>query len=127
MNTLILKTAINIAIQLAIIVTGVFLFKNGKPYSNALFSVHKLTTVAYIVLGVLIAIAFSKQYGLNILMHITIVLAALSIVGLIASGGAVSLDKQLNVMQMVHKVSAIVFVLSTWFFSFKVISTVVNF
>lgn len=126
MNTLILKTAINIAIQLAIIVTGIFLFKNGEPYNNALFTIHKLTMLVYIVLGIFITITFSKQYGLNTFILALIILAIVSTIGLMASGGAMSLNKHHNFMLIAHKVSAVVFIISTYIFSFKVISTVMN-
>ena len=106
------KTIINIALILITLTMGVVLHKTGKPYNTLFFTVHKLATVAFAVITIKMAIAFAKSYGVEGLITILIISSVLSLLGLLASGGAMSLDKSHELMHMIHRISTAIFVIS---------------
>lgn len=105
------KTIVNIALIMTTIIVGVILHKLGRPYSNVVFAIHKLTTVIFVVLIIRIIIPYANNHELNILPIVLIVLATISVLGLIVSGGAMSLNKSHDLMLTIHKVSTLVFLL----------------
>lgn len=54
-------------------------------------------------------IARAGSHGLDCLPILLVLIAALSIPGLITSGGAMSLDRQHDIMLQIHKVSTVLF------------------
>ena len=109
---LITKTIVNIALILITVVAGIILHKAGKPYNTGLFTVHKLATVAFAVLIIRMVIACAKNYGLNFFTTILLILSAVSVLGLLISGGAMSLNKSHELMLTIHRISTAVFLLS---------------
>ena len=110
-ENLIPKTIVNIALILTTLIVGVILHKLGRPYSNLVFAIHKLTTVTFVVLIIRIIIPYANNPELNIWPIVLIVLATISVLGLIVSGGAMSLNKSHDLMLTIHKVSTLVFLL----------------
>jgi len=110
-ENLIPKTIINISLILITLIVGIILHKLGKPYNNFVFAIHKLTTVAFVVLVIKMIIPYLKVNELNFFIIILIALATISVLGLIVSGGAMSLNKSHDLMLTIHKVSTLVFLL----------------
>jgi len=110
-STLIMSV-ICVILIVTILATGVSLHKKAKPYSNAVLTVHKLATVAIIVLAVIIFIPYLKTIDLDTLVIIVLILSVISAIGLMASGGSMSLDKNNEIMLRVHNISTAIFLLS---------------
>ena len=105
-------SVICVILIVTILATGVSLHKKEKPYSNAVLTVHKLATVAIIVLAVIIFIPYLKTIDLDTLVIIVLILSVISAIGLMASGGSMSLDKNNEIMLRVHNISTAIFLLS---------------
>ena len=70
---------------------GILLGINGKPYSNAIFTIHKLFALAFVVLTIIKLNPYLKQNPINGLILVLLIIAVLSIIGLFASGAAMSI------------------------------------
>ncbi len=105
------KNIINIALILITILFGIVLHKTGRPYNVGIFTIHKLTTVALVFFVVRMIISFTAHYGLNLAGTILIIISAILILGLVFSGGVMSLGKSHNVMLSIHRIVSIVFLL----------------
>ena len=110
-ENLIPKLILNIILILATLFVGVILHKLGRPYSSGVFAMHKLTTVLFVVFLIRIIIPYTNNHELNILTMFLIVVATLSLLGLLVSGGAMSLDKNHEFMLTTHRVSTAVFLM----------------
>jgi hypothetical protein len=114
------KAITNITLILIIVITGIFLNNVGKPYKTGLFTIHKITAVGLIYF--IIRILFSIKYfeGMNLFSELLLGLCALSILGLLISGGLLSLNKSNELMLTIHRVSTFSFLsaLSGIFYTF---------
>ena len=106
------RTVLSIVLILFTVFAGIVLHKSGKPYNHIIFAIHKLTTVVCVVLLIKMIIPYVNNHELNILTIILIMLSAISILGLIVSGGAMSLNKSPELMLTIHRVSTFVFLLT---------------
>lgn len=106
------KTIISITLILIILAIGIILHKFGRPYNNFLFTIHKLTTIAFVVLIIKMIIPYVNNHGLKVFILILIALASISILGLIVSGGAMSLNKSHELMLIIHRISTFSFLLA---------------
>lgn len=91
-----------------LVVSGIFLTRTGKPYHVLVFAIHKMLTVA---LGVLLFMLILPVIRLDVfpLVHLVIAgILALGLIGLIVSGGMMSLDKFHGVMLWIHRFSVAV-------------------
>ncbi len=123
-NELITKIAINAGLIVITIITGFLLHKSGKPYSNLLFTSHKLATIAFIVLTIMIIVSYSQNFGLKGVALVLISTGAFSILGFMVSGGAMNLDRSQDLMLMVHRVASAILIVSigVLFFTFVSLS-----
>ena len=76
---------------LGMMIFGAWLGIDGKPYNNAIFTIHKLFALAFVVLTIIKLIPYLKETSLGGMMIILLIVAALSIIGLFASGAAMSI------------------------------------
>lgn len=106
---LILKTIINFTLILITIIIGIILHKTGRPYNNFILAIHKLTTVVFVVLIIMMIITYKRNNELNAFIIILIALVTISILGLIVSGGALSLNKNHELMLTIHRISSFLF------------------
>jgi hypothetical protein len=107
------KVIISVILILIILVLGIILHQTGKPYSNVIFTLHKLATIAFIVLMVIELIGFRKTDGLGSPMILFIVLGIIALVGLFASGTLLSLDKMEQTARIIHKISTLLFLIGS--------------
>lgn len=81
---------------LGMLLFGIWLGINGKPYDTGIFTVHKLLALAFVVFTVIKVLSFMKGNTVSGLLLVLLIIAVLSIVGLFAGGAAMSLIKQTN-------------------------------
>ena len=93
-------------VLLLIIVSGVWLYRIGKPYNGLLFNIHKLVALGAVILTVVRLYQsdpFSK-YPVSVVLLIG--LAVLSVISLFASGAVMSIQPEAKpVFQWLHGVS----------------------
>lgn len=107
-----LKIGINIGLIIITIIVGFFLHKTGKPYSTAMLAVHKLLTVGFTIFITLMVLQVLKLQSPDALFTWVLVLSAVSLAGLLASGGMLSTDKFFDAALWIHRICTGVFVVS---------------
>jgi hypothetical protein len=115
------KVIINIALILITVIIGYILHVKGRPYNTAIFTVHKLASIAFIIFIALILISFARDNDLDALFMSMLVVAAASIIILLVSGGMMSLDKLHLQMMWVHRIFSGAFVISIAIIFYKLI------
>ena len=84
---------------------GILLGINGKPYSNAIFTIHKLFALAFVVVTIIKLMPYLKLTPINGLILILLVLAGLSIIGLFATGAAMSIiESSKPILLWLHRI-----------------------
>ncbi|MFL7793024.1 MAG: hypothetical protein AB8I69_12845 [Anaerolineae bacterium] len=78
-----------------IFASGYWLSRAGKPYSVIVLTVHKLISLAAVVLLVIVMIQANQVAALSALELIAGVITGLFLLGLMATGGLLSVDKQM--------------------------------
>ncbi len=97
---------------LLILVSGILLSRKGKPYSTALFTVHKLLGLAAgVLLGVIVYQAHQAD-PLGLVEISAVVATVLLFAGIVVAGGLLSTDKLPEVALRLHQVLPIFAVLS---------------
>jgi hypothetical protein len=120
---LITKVIINIALILISIIVGAILYKTGRPYNTALFTLHKLSSLAFIIFIAIILVNFARANDLDALFTAMLIVAAASIIILLVSGGMMSLDKMHWQMMWVHRIFSGAFVISIAIIFYKLINS----
>lgn len=115
------KVAISGILVLATIVFGILIHKTGKPYNTALFAVHKLTTLGFIVLLSFIIINYIKINTLSFGFNACLIFALLSVIALFISGAMLSLEKLNNTMLLIHRIATTGFVICIIFIIWKIL------
>jgi len=92
------------------VIAGIVLSLLGRPLNTALFNVHKLIGIGMVILSV---IAFIRLFKLETLpegpVKLLVVVAAISIIALIATGGLLSFDKfSGKFIVILHAISTVV-------------------
>ncbi|MBN1180727.1 MAG: hypothetical protein JXB49_00470 [Bacteroidales bacterium] len=105
-----LKLIIIVALVLITILVGFFLHKTGKPYGNFPFTIHKLTTVAFVVYASIIFTNLVKHYEVSMAFIALLIIAIVVMLVLLVTGALMSLDRMLTSMQWVHKISTLLFI-----------------
>lgn len=108
---MILRIIISGFLIVLLIVSGIFLHRTGKPYHVLIFALHKIITVALTVLLFLLVLPGIRQAVFPVVHLVVAAFLAIGLIGMIASGGMMSLDKYQGVMQWIHRVSVAVFLL----------------
>jgi hypothetical protein len=106
---------ITIAILFVIhFILGYVLSRSGEPYNTAILTIHKLASLAALVLIVLAAWQLRKETGLDSLAMAAVVITVILFVTTILTGGALSADLQTpGIITVVHKVFPYLTVIST--------------
>jgi hypothetical protein len=110
-STMTLRIIISGMLIVLLFVTGIFLTRTGKPYHVLVLAIHKIVTVALIVLMFMLIVPAIMQAVIPIVHLVVAAFLALGLIGMIASGGMMSLDKYQGVMLWIHRVSVAVFLL----------------
>lgn len=111
-TNLLSRVILSIALILITLFAGIILQRIGKPYNNGVFAIHKISTIVIVVQFIKVIVQQANIYPLNMSSIVLIALATFSMVFLIISGGAMSLNIQHELMHVVHRTSTMVFILS---------------
>ena len=94
--------------------SGVWLSNAGKPYSNAIFTIHKLIALGAVVLAVIQMVQGFKTVGTSPLTIALFILAILAVIALFATGALMSLDKEpYKVWLLIHQIAPAVMALAS--------------
>ena len=92
---------------------GFWLSRLGKPYNGLLFNVHKLIALATVILAGLAVYQVLKGADVATMIILLLVLAALSVIALFASGALMSAGKgEYSVMKLVHNISPFILLIA---------------
>ena len=89
---------------LMIIATGFWMSSGGKPYNSGIFTLHKLISVAAVVILTVITIKTHRASGLNGYELIAVIVTGILFLGTLVTGGMLSVDKAMPaiVLRMHH-------------------------
>ena len=94
------------ALLVAVFVLGFWLRRFGKPYSGLVMTVHKLVSLAALILFILAVYQIHKATPLETSALAAAVLTVVFFVAAIISGGLISIDKALPpAVKVLHRVS----------------------
>jgi hypothetical protein len=103
-----------VLLYLAIFVSGFWLSRLGRPFNVLLLTVHKLVSLAAIVLLGFTVYRVTWDATLNALDWLVVVLSGLLFLGTIATGARLSTDKPARaVVLTLHQITPFLTVLST--------------
>lgn len=92
---------------------GFWMSHVGKPYNGLLFNVHKLIALGAVVVTVIQLTKLLKGADALALIIVSLVVAALCVIALFASGALMSTDKlDYTLMLTVHRVAPVVLVVA---------------
>ena len=120
MKTLESKLIVSGILFLLMIITGIVLSRNGKPYGTGLVTLHKLFSIAALVV-VILAFAQQMKAAPNPLWTLMAVIAGVLFIAAIASGALLTGEKAMpDWISLVHKLStpAIILVIGFTFYKF---------
>jgi hypothetical protein len=92
-----------------LIAAGIFLHKSGKPYQPLVFGVHKIFTIAMIVILTFAFIQVFKGTYSGSSRWVVPGSMILALAGLLFSGAMMSLDRYPLIMLVVHRVFTVLF------------------
>lgn len=96
-----------------ILVTGIFLHRSDDAYNSIIFTVHKLGALSLCLFSVKTILSIMKVTDVGSVGNVFIVIWALSVVALFATGIIMSINKDLsNLLPLVHTVTTFVLVIS---------------
>ena len=96
-------------IFLLTLVSGVWLSNAGKPYNNAIFTLHKLIALGAVVLAAIQMVKGFKTTGITPVMIGLSIITILAVIALFATGALMSLDKEpYKVWLRIHQVAPVV-------------------
>jgi len=85
----------------------------GKPYNGLLFNVHKLSALGAVVATVIQLVKLLKSADALALVGVLLVVAALCVIALFASGALMSMDKlDYALILTIHRVAPVVLVIA---------------
>jgi hypothetical protein len=116
------QVLINIALILIAMIVGFILHKTGRPYNTAIFTAHKLVSLAFIIFTAIILIGYTRNHEISVFFIAMLIAAVLSIIVLLVSGGMMSLDKMHQQMMRVHWISSGGFVVCIAVIFYKVLT-----
>ncbi len=109
-----LKLIISGVSFLVIFIAGFILHNNGKPYNIALFTLHKLVSIAVVIFLISTVIKIHRVTPLTSLQIILLALTALFFLATVATGGMLSVDKVWPpIVSTLHKVLPFLTLVST--------------
>lgn len=104
MESIITKSIITLVLTLILIVSGILLRKNGKPYKSFIFTIHKLAVFATTVLVVLIYVQHFKILSFEGVGLILFVLSSLIFLISFITGTFLSFGKMYSLkIQITHR------------------------
>ena len=93
---------------LLVLFFGFWLSKLGKPYNGILFNIHKLIALGTVIVTAVQVYKIFKTLESQTLITVLIVIAAVCVVALFASGAFMSIGNvNYNVMKTIHNIAPI--------------------
>jgi hypothetical protein len=87
---------------------GICLCILGKPYNTIIFTVHKMISLIFVVLTVLLVINLAKDIQIQTLVMFFLIFAGISILALFATGALMSMGKMsYAVLKTIHIIAPI--------------------
>lgn len=108
-STITIKVIISCALLILLIFTGIYIHRTGKPYHTLIFGIHKLFTVALIVILSMVSNDYLRGAGPGFFHYLLPGMMILSLACLLISGGMMSLDRNQAPMLLIHRLSTAVF------------------
>ena len=103
-----------VLLYLAILVSGFWLSRLGRPLNVILLTVHKLVSLAAVVLLVFTVYLVTWEAMLYAVDWLAVAVTCLLFLGTIATGGLLSTDKKMPVVvSLIHKIAPFLAVLSS--------------
>lgn len=94
------------ALFLVIIASGFWVAKTGKPYNTGILTLHKLASLAAVVLTIIFLTKLLKVSPAQVTIILLIIVAGLSVIALFASGGLLSgLKDPAKIWLIIHQIS----------------------
>jgi hypothetical protein len=91
------------------LVFGFFVSRSGKPYNGILFTFHKLIALGAVVVTVLRLFKVRSSMDSTTLMIVLLVMAAICVVALFASGALMSMGRlDYTRMRTIHRIAPVV-------------------
>lgn len=88
-----------------IILSGIWLTKTGRPYSPVLFNVHKLVSLAGVVVTGIFVYNLLRGIEIRPLMWALVILTGVFFIVLIVTGGLLNLDKPFyTILRTIHRI-----------------------
>lgn len=93
--------------------SGIWLSNSGKPLNTAVFTVHKLIALGCVVYSVIQLFQIFKIVDIQTLFIVLMIIAALSVLALFASGALMSIGKvDYNTLLTIHKIAPFLLAIS---------------
>jgi hypothetical protein len=109
LNTYLSKIIISSILLVLLIAAGIYIHRTGKPYHTLIFGIHKLFSVALIVILSLVFNHYLKGTDAGFFHYLLPGMMILALVSLLISGGMMSLDRNQQPMLVIHRVSTAIF------------------
>ena len=115
MSALVSRLILPGSIFLLTLASGFWLSNSGKPYSTLIFTIHKLIALAAIIATAVTIQNLHKTAELRLAVEVSaIVITTLLFLGLLISGGLLSIEKSVPAaIQTIHHVAPYLAVIST--------------
>jgi hypothetical protein len=114
------RVIISSALLMLLIVAGIYIHRTGKPYNSLVFGIHKIFTITLIVILVTMIKNYLSETEVEFVHYLIMGAAALTLAGLLISGGMISLDRLRNTMLLMHHICTAGFLVCypvlTWIF-----------
>jgi hypothetical protein len=108
------KFILPVLIFVLTLASGVWLSNTGKPYNNAIFTIHKLIALGAVVLAAIQMVKGFKAAELTALLILLAVAAILAVIALFATGALMSLDREpYKVWLTIHQIAPAVMALAS--------------
>ena len=107
-STYSIKIIINIILLVLLIAAGIYIHRTGKPYHTLIFGIHKLFSVALIVILSLLFNQYIRGTEAGFLHYLLPGIMILSLLCLLISGGMMSLDRNQQPMLVIHRIATAV-------------------
>jgi len=109
LNTYLIKIIISSILLFLLIAAGIYIHRTGKPYHTLIFGIHKLFSVALIVILSLVFNHYLKGIDPGVFHYLLPGVMILALACLLISGGMMSLDRNQQPMLVIHRVFTGVF------------------
>jgi hypothetical protein len=99
---------------LLIVLSGVWLTNTGKPYNPVVFNVHKLISVAGVIVTGIFVYKLLRSIEISPLLWTVTIVTGLLFIILLVTGGLLNLDKPFyDLMRTIHRITPAISIILT--------------